>query len=206
MTTAVERFDDEARRRVIAHGRTTVREGELLRHPVYTRVLHWAVAIFFLLALLSGFAIYTPWLYHGLTPLFGGGPMTRLLHPWFSLGFVAFFALQFLQLAHADDVDASATRAGCGGSKTYVTNEEKLEPEYVDFFNGGQKTVLLGDCGQRADLPAVRHPDVVSADLRPGRRGRSATSCTTSPRSSCWSDSSSTSTKARRSSRAPFRR
>ena len=31
-----------------------------------------------------------------LTPLFGGGPMTRLLHPWFSLGFVVFFALQVL--------------------------------------------------------------------------------------------------------------
>ena len=47
MTTAVERFDDEARaprRRARAdHGH----DGELLRHPVYTRVLHWAVAIFF---------------------------------------------------------------------------------------------------------------------------------------------------------------
>ena len=31
-----------------------------------------------------------------LTPLFGGGAMTRLLHPWFSLGFVLCFALQLL--------------------------------------------------------------------------------------------------------------
>ena len=96
MTTAVERFDDEARRRVGAHGRTIVHDGELLRHPVYTRVLHWAVAIFFLLAFFSGFALYTPWLYHALTPIFGGGPTTRLLHPWFSLGFVLVFALQIL--------------------------------------------------------------------------------------------------------------
>jgi hypothetical protein len=65
MTTALERFDDEARRRVNAHGRTTVREDELLRHPVYTRLLHWTVAIFFLLAFLSGFALYTPWLCRG---------------------------------------------------------------------------------------------------------------------------------------------
>ena len=49
-------------------------------------------AIFFVLALLSGFAIYSPWLFRWLTPLFGGGPMTRLLHPWFSLGFVVAFA------------------------------------------------------------------------------------------------------------------
>jgi hypothetical protein len=62
MSTAVERFDETARRRVGAYGRTVVREGELLRHPVYTRVLHWGVATFFILALLSGFAIYSPWL------------------------------------------------------------------------------------------------------------------------------------------------
>jgi len=100
MTTAVDRFDDEARRRVEAHGRTTVHEGELLRHPVYTRLLHWSVAIFFLLAFFSGFAVYTPWLYRAFTPIFGGGPMTRLLHPWFSLGFVLFFALQILNWAN----------------------------------------------------------------------------------------------------------
>ena len=96
MSSAVERFDDSARRRVGAYGRTVVRENELLRHPVYTRVLHWSVAIFFILALLSGFAIYSPWLFRGITPIFGGGPMTRLLHPWFSLGFVIAFAFQFL--------------------------------------------------------------------------------------------------------------
>src|SRR3954466_1067417 len=96
MTAGIERFDDAARQRVNALGRTTVHGDELLRHPVYTRVLHWMVAIFFLLAFLSGFAIYTPWLYRLLTPIFGGGPATRLLHPWFSLGFVAAFALQVL--------------------------------------------------------------------------------------------------------------
>ena len=101
MSTAVDQFDDRARERVGRHGRTVVHEGELLRHPVYTRVLHWAVALFFILALLSGLAIYSPWLYRGLTPLFGGGPMTRLLHPWFSLGFVACFTLQFLNWLRA---------------------------------------------------------------------------------------------------------
>ena len=48
MSSAVERFDDSARRRVGAYGRTVVRENELVRHPVYTRVLHWSVAIFFI--------------------------------------------------------------------------------------------------------------------------------------------------------------
>jgi len=138
MTTAVDRFDDEARRRVDAHGRTIVHEGELLRHPVYTRLLHWSVAICFLLALLSGFALYTPWLFHAFTPIFGGGPMTRLLHPWFSLGFILFFALQMLNWINpmwwtpADSRWLKRIRA-------YVSNQEPMEAEDVAFFNGGQK-------------------------------------------------------------------
>jgi len=138
MSSAVERFDDQARRRVGEHGRTLVREHELMRHPVYTRVLHWSVAIFFLLALFSGFAIYSPWLFHSLTPIFGGGAMTRFLHPWFGLGFVLFFTLQFLNWLEpmtwtADD------RRWLKRIRGYVANEEALEPEYVDFFNAGQK-------------------------------------------------------------------
>jgi len=138
MSTAVERFDDGARARFGAHGRTVVRENELLRHPVYSRVLHWSVAAFFILALLSGLAIYTPWLYRVLTPLFGGGPMTRLLHPWFSLGFVAFFALQLLNWLQPMSWTPDDTR-WMRRLKEYVANTDELEPEYVDFFNAGQK-------------------------------------------------------------------
>ena len=138
MSTAIERFDESARRRVGAYGRTVVRTRELLRHPVYTRVLHWSVAIFFILALLTGFAIYSTWLYHWIAPLFGGGPTTRLLHPWFSLGFVLFFALQFLNWL--DPMTwVESDRAWMRHLRAYVSNTEKLEPEYVDFFNAGQK-------------------------------------------------------------------
>src|ERR1051325_6757438 len=96
MSTSVESLDERARREADRFGETIVHRGELLRHPVYTRVLHWSVAIFFVLALLTGFAIYSPWLYRWLAPLFGGGPMTRFLHPWFSLLFVIAFFFQFL--------------------------------------------------------------------------------------------------------------
>jgi formate dehydrogenase subunit gamma len=146
MNGAVERFDESARRRTESFGRTVVRQGELVRHPVYTRVLHWAVAMFFLLALVSGFAIYTTWIYRALTPMFGGGAMTRLLHPWFSLGFVLFFALQFLNwLApmtwNPDD------RRWLKRMRNYVTNTEPVEPEYVEFFNAGQKLYFWAIAG-----------------------------------------------------------
>jgi formate dehydrogenase subunit gamma len=138
MSGAVERLDDGGRRSVATFGRTVVHQDDLIRHPVYTRLLHWAVAIFFLLALLSGFAIYSPWLYRALTPLFGGGAMTRLLHPWFSLAFVLFFAFQFVNWLrpmtwNQDD------RRWMKRMRSYVTNTDAVEPEYVEFFNAGQK-------------------------------------------------------------------
>src|ERR687885_201280 len=73
MSTSAERFDERARREAARHGRTVIHRGELLRYPVYTRVLHWSVAIFFVLSLLTGFAVYSPWLFRWLTPLFNGG-------------------------------------------------------------------------------------------------------------------------------------
>jgi formate dehydrogenase subunit gamma len=137
-STSVERFDEDARRETSRHGRTVVHRGELLRHPVYTRVLHWSVAIFFVLSLLSGFGIYSAWLFRWLTPLFGGGPMTRLLHPWFGLAFDIAFFFQFLNWF----VPMTWTKTDSRWMrrvKEYASNEEKLEPEDVGFFNGGQK-------------------------------------------------------------------
>jgi len=138
MSSAVERFDNQARRRVGEYGRTVVRDNELLRHPVYTRVLHWTVAIFFILSLVSGLAVYSPWLYRPFSGLFGGGAMTRFLHPWFGLGFVLVFVLQFLNWLEPMTWQAP-DRQWLRRIKAYVRNEEPVEPEYVDFFNAGQK-------------------------------------------------------------------
>jgi formate dehydrogenase subunit gamma len=138
MSGQAERFDEAARREFAERGRTVIRRGELLRHPVYTRVLHWSVAISFVLSLLTGFAIYSPWLYRWLTPLFGGGPMTRLLHPWFGLAFDLFFFFQFLNWLEPMAWTA-ADRRWMRRIKEYATNREKVEAEDVGFFNGGQK-------------------------------------------------------------------
>jgi formate dehydrogenase subunit gamma len=138
VSTSVERFDDKARRKFSRHGQTVVHRGELLRHPVYTRVLHWTVAISFILSLLSGFAIYSPWLFRWLTPLFGGGAMTRFLHPWFGLFFDIAFLFQFLNW-FAPMHWTSADKRWVREAKAYVTNKEALAPEDTGFFNGGQK-------------------------------------------------------------------
>ena len=138
MSSSAERFDRRARGEFARIGKTRVHRGELLRHPVYTRFLHWSVAISFILSLISGFAIYSPWLFHFLTPVFGGGARTRALHPWFGVVFQVFFLFQFLNWFAPmawTRVDSRFVRR----MKEYATNQYHLEPEDTGFFNGGQK-------------------------------------------------------------------
>jgi formate dehydrogenase subunit gamma len=137
MNGAVGRVGEHARSVAGARGQE-VRPGELLRHPLYTRIVHWTSAAFFILALLTGFAIYTPWLFHALTPLFGGGATTRLLHPWFGIGFCIAFGLQILNWSREMAWTADDSR-WMGRIREYVSNAETREPEYVGFFNAGQK-------------------------------------------------------------------
>ncbi|MGY4829727.1 formate dehydrogenase subunit gamma [Sphaerotilaceae bacterium SBD11-9] len=65
------------------------------RYTDSTRMNHWAVALLFLCAGLSGLAFFHPALYF-FTLLFGGGTWTRILHPFFGvlmvLGFVGLYA------------------------------------------------------------------------------------------------------------------
>ena len=138
MSSSGEEFDRRARAQFARMGKTRVHRGELLRHPVYTRFLHWSVAISFILSLISGFAIYSPWLFHFLTPVFGGGARTRALHPWFGLVFQVFFLFQFLNWFAPmawTRVDSKFVRR----MKEYATNQYEIEPEDTGFFNGGQK-------------------------------------------------------------------
>jgi formate dehydrogenase subunit gamma len=138
MSTAIDRFDDKARRTFDSIGRTEVHRGELLRHPVYTRVLHWTVALFFFLALFSGFGIYLPWLFRWFTPIFGGGALSREMHPWFGLAFVIFFSLQVLNWLKPM-AWTKADTTWMRNIRKVISGEEKLEPPETGFFNAGQK-------------------------------------------------------------------
>jgi len=138
MPTAVERFDDKARAAFDRIGRNDVYQGELQRHRVYTRFLHWMVAVFFFLSLFSGFGIYLPWLFRWFTPLFGGGPLSRALHPWFGVFFVFFFALQALNWLKPM-AWTKADSAWMRHLRGNISGEEKLDPPETGFFNAGQK-------------------------------------------------------------------
>lgn len=138
MGTAVERFDEKAHQLFEEIGKTRVHDGELLRHRVYTRFLHWMVALFFFLALFSGFGIYLPWLFRWFSPIFGGGPLSREMHPWFGVGFVLFFGLQMLNWLKHMRWTAADTR-WMRNIRTVINGSEKFDPPDTGFFNAGQK-------------------------------------------------------------------
>ena len=65
----------------------------ILRYTANQRTNHWLVAILFFMAGLSGLALFHPALFW-LSNLFGGGPWTRILHPFMGVVmFVLFLGL-----------------------------------------------------------------------------------------------------------------
>jgi len=70
-----------------------MKKDEIQRYNANERSNHWAVAILFILAGLSGLALFHPALFW-LSNLFGGGPWTRILHPFLGVAmFVLFLGL-----------------------------------------------------------------------------------------------------------------
>ena len=51
------------------------------RYTTAARINHWITAVSLVLLALSGLALFHPSLFF-LTALFGGGQMTRIIHPW----------------------------------------------------------------------------------------------------------------------------
>jgi formate dehydrogenase subunit gamma len=138
MATSIGRLQEEEPGLFKKLGRTVVHEGELRRHSVYTRFLHWAYGIFFFLALISGFAIYLPFLFRWFAPAFGGAAHTRALHPWFGLGFVFFFTLQAINWWRPMQWTPADSR-WIRNLREVVTFDDLVEPEDVGMYNAGQK-------------------------------------------------------------------
>ena len=109
------------------------------RYTAGARINHWITAISLVLLALSGLSLFHPSLFF-LTGLFGGGSMTRIIHPW--LGVILFFGffglfLRFWKLnlwKREDGTWMAKLRDVLAG------HDEKL-PE-VGKYNAGQKIVF----------------------------------------------------------------
>src|SRR5262245_62631983 len=77
------------------------------RYTPEERGNHWIVAICFVLAALSGLALFHPSFFI-FSSLFGGGPWTRILHPFIGVLMFAFFCItmvRFWNLNKITDAD-----------------------------------------------------------------------------------------------------
>src|SRR5258707_9491820 len=61
--------------------------GRILRYNFSERITHWVAAISYIYLMLTGLAFWSPWLFW-LAVVFGGGTVSRELHPWVGLIFV----------------------------------------------------------------------------------------------------------------------
>ena len=112
----------------------------IVRYTAGTRINHWIVAISFVLLALSGLALFHPALFW-LTNLFGGGPWTRILHPFIGFVMVAafyLFCVQFWRDNYMQQRDWTWLRK----FNDVVTNREENLPE-VGRYNAGQKLLFF---------------------------------------------------------------
>jgi formate dehydrogenase subunit gamma len=112
----------------------------IIRYTAGTRINHWVVAISFVLLALSGLALFHPALFW-LTNLFGGGPWTRILHPFIGCVMVAAF---YLLGAHfwRDNLMQSRDWIWLRKIDDVVGNREENLPD-VGRYNAGQKLLFF---------------------------------------------------------------
>lgn len=103
------------------------------------RVNHWVTAISLILLALSGLALFHPSMFW-LTSLFGGGSMTRMLHPWIGVVLIASFTILFLQVVKHNIWNRSDSAWLRHIGDAMSGNEENL-PE-IGRYNAAQKLIF----------------------------------------------------------------
>lgn len=111
----------------------------LQRYTANERSNHWAVALLFILAGLSGMALFHPALFW-LSNLFGGGTWTRILHPFIGVAMAIMFVLMTLRFAGRNRIKAHDRQWLSQWRKVMNNNEEGVPA--AGKYNGGQKLLF----------------------------------------------------------------
>ncbi len=109
------------------------------RYTVGARINHWITATCLVLLAISGLALFHPSLFF-LTGLFGGGQLTRAIHPW--IGVVLFFSFAglFLRFWKAN-LWKREDGTWMAKIRDVIAGHEENLPE-VGKYNAGQKMVF----------------------------------------------------------------
>lgn len=110
------------------------------RHHGAMRMNHWAVAILFFLAGLSGFALFHPSLFF-FTHLFGGPQWTRILHPYMGIVMFLLFLILFFMAVGANRWRRYDSQ-WLGKVGTLIGGGGPAQMPASGKFNAGQKMVF----------------------------------------------------------------
>lgn len=109
------------------------------RYSAGARINHWAVALLFVCAALTGLAFFHPVFYFLVAP-FGGGSWARVLHPFFGVLMAAGFAGLFARLWR-DNVWRQGDSDWVGRAPELLKGNAQAMPA-VGRYNAGQKIVF----------------------------------------------------------------
>lgn len=116
----------------------------IVRYRPWTRINHWITAISFVLLALSGLALFHPAMFP-LTAILGGGPWTRILHPFIGLVMVVSFFLLALKMWRDNFITRDDVRWLEDIREVIENKDERLPP--VGRFNAGQKLLFWSIIG-----------------------------------------------------------
>lgn len=109
------------------------------RYSTAARINHWITAITLILLAISGLALFHPSLFF-LTALFGGGEMTRIIHPWLGVVLLFSFAGLFLRFWRLNLWERTDS-VWMGRLRDVLAARDENLPE-VGKYNAGQKMVF----------------------------------------------------------------
>lgn len=116
-----------------------MKSGEVPRYNANERVVHWVVAISFILAAASGLALFHPSFWF-LTSLTGGGTWTRILHPFIGVVMFVFFMVMAARY-WKDNIIQPYDREWGKRLSDVINNRDHNLPE-IDKYNLGQKQLF----------------------------------------------------------------
>jgi formate dehydrogenase subunit gamma len=123
----------------MTHMEQVLPHGRVLRYAFHERLTHWVAAGSYIYLLLTGFAFWSPWLFW-LAVVFGGGQISRILHPWVGLVFVAAVIYMFM-MWHKQMHFTAVDREWWKSLHYYITNQDDKMPP-AGRYNAGQKMLF----------------------------------------------------------------
>jgi formate dehydrogenase subunit gamma len=111
---------------------------EIMRHTFFVRIVHWLIAVCFILAMATGLALYWKSILWWMVPWFGGTHASIAIHLLCGLGLTLLCVPIFVnwrQRMRWTATDSYFVRH----LRDHGLRPEQLPPRDTGFFNGGQK-------------------------------------------------------------------